>query len=206
MGARAKAEALGLDTYVSRIPCPFGHCAPRSVKTTNCLCAGCKRVRSERSSAIQKKDPAKKAEQVRKWQAANPEKVAAIRERCKEKHRAASKRWNERNKGLVLFRNAMRRKAVRQATPPWVDRNAIQEIYLRCAEMREAGHDVHVDHIMPLRGRILSGLHVPWNLRIIPAKQNLSKGNRVRFADERDQIADERNQCIASYNALRAAK
>lgn len=41
----------------------------------------------------------------------------------------------------------------------------------------------HVDHIHPLRGEGFTGLHVPWNLRVIPAHDNVSKGNRLPEKD-----------------------
>ena len=68
-------------------------------------------------------------------------------------------------------------------TPPWLTdehKFAIIKIYEECREVTQrTGIPHHVDHIIPLRGKLVSGLHVPWNLQIITAKENLSKGNRV---------------------------
>lgn len=74
-----------------------------------------------------------------------------------------------------------RRRAVKlNATPPWVDRKELQKIYAEAAKRRRAGENVHVDHIVPLRGKNVCGLHVPWNLQIIPAHENLSKHNSYK--------------------------
>ena len=62
-------------------------------------------------------------------------------------------------------------------TPKWVDCEAILDVYRKARAMRKAGHDVQVDHIVPLNGKTVSGLHVPWNLQILSADENLAKRN-----------------------------
>lgn len=59
-----------------------------------------------------------------------------------------------------------------QRTPPWSDSSKIRSIYNNCPE------GCHVDHIIPLRGELVSGLHVPENLQYLTAEENLSKGNK----------------------------
>ena len=72
-------------------------------------------------------------------------------------------------------RNAKRRADVLQATPTWANISRIQEIYKSCP----VGY--HVDHIIPLINPLVCGLHVEYNLRIIPAKENLQKGNKFNI-------------------------
>lgn len=62
--------------------------------------------------------------------------------------------------------------------PDWADKAAIRKIYKEAAERRINGEDVHVDHVIPLLGKLVSGLHVAENLAIIPAKDNIRKGNK----------------------------
>jgi hypothetical protein len=81
------------------------------------------------------------------------------------------KRWYEKNKDKQLAKSNMEKAAKLQRIPPWADLEAIKEFYLN----RPDGY--HVDHIVPLRGKEVSGLHVLENLQYLPAKENLSKGN-----------------------------
>lgn len=70
-----------------------------------------------------------------------------------------------------------RRQHERQATPPWADKAAIAAIYSQAERLtRETGEQYVVDHIVPLRGRTVSGLHVACNLRVIYWKPNAKKG------------------------------
>ncbi len=65
-----------------------------------------------------------------------------------------------------------------KATPSWVDKNALHGVYVECARItKKTGVKHEVDHIVPLRGQNVSGLHVPWNLRVIPAEDNRKKRN-----------------------------
>jgi len=58
------------------------------------------------------------------------------------------------------------------ATPPWVDMRAISDVYQLARRTNGT-----VDHEVPLNHPRVCGLHVPWNLRVVPAKTNFSKGN-----------------------------
>lgn len=72
------------------------------------------------------------------------------------------------------------------ATPKWVDTEEILEIY-REAKRQQIfeGRVAHVDHIVPIRGATVSGLHVPWNLRIVDARENMSKSNDLEDDGDR---------------------
>lgn len=127
-----------------------------------------------------------RAETIRDWRRLNPERCKAACERYYRRHpeRLAEirKRWAAKNPAAVRA-NAMKRHArKRQATPPWMTKRHHEQIiaFYEAAVLLErvTGIKHHVDHIYPLRGRVSCGLHVPWNLQILPARDNLRKGNR----------------------------
>jgi hypothetical protein len=95
--------------------------------------------------------------------------------------RQYGREYRQKNKAFCLALWHRRQKELLQRTPPWLtaeDAWIIQEIYL-LAEVRTkaTGAPWHVDHIIPLRGRTVSGLHVPANLQVIPWYENLRKSN-----------------------------
>lgn len=68
------------------------------------------------------------------------------------------------------------------ATPKWIDMQEILRVYDEACRRRAYGEDVEVDHIIPISGKLVCGLHVPWNLQIITAAENAEKWNKVNEA------------------------
>ena len=90
----------------------------------------------------------------------------------KEKIAEYNKQYQRDNPGKVKTKANKRRSSKLQRTPVWADHLVISMIYEDCPE------GYQVDHIIPLQGKNVSGLHVPWNLQYLTPEENLSKGNR----------------------------
>lgn len=89
-----------------------------------------------------------------------------------------SKKWKSNNLDAVNFHTQTRRANQKQRTPAWANLEKIKEIYKECARItKKTGIVHHVDHIVPLQGKIVSGLHYEGNLQIITAEQNFVKNN-----------------------------
>lgn len=79
---------------------------------------------------------------------------------------------------MIRFHAAKRRTAKLQRTPTWADKDAIQAIYAEADRMTRAiGIPHHVDHEIPLQGKLVSGLHVHNNLQILTGSENSKKRN-----------------------------
>jgi hypothetical protein len=142
--------------------------------------------RNAYAKQYRKDNPEKIKVLAKSWAEQNPEKIRAYGQK-------AVKAWLERNpeypsnfykanKERYIAASARRRASQDSATPTWltaVDKAIIQEMYdVSEARYIQTGIKHHVDHIVPINGKGVAGMHVPWNLQVITAHENLSKGWR----------------------------
>jgi len=133
-----------------------------------------KQVYKERAQAVYKLKRDEIKEKTNRYKKENEQTV-----------KARQAEYYKNKKSDYIERDAKRKAAKLKQTPKWANNAAIKDIYADAAELtviaRMCGDDLgfHVDHIIPLQGREVRGLHVETNLAIIPAKENLSKGNRL---------------------------
>lgn len=103
----------------------------------------------------------------------------------RELYRSASKRFRDSNPGKKNADTQLRRAALAKRVPSWASQGectAIYEMAARVARCLNIPHDV--DHIIPLRGKTVSGLHTPINLRVVPAWINAKKSNHYSFSPD----------------------
>ena len=148
--SRKDAIDRGLKNYFTGKSCKRGHKSLRLV--TDRVCCKCK------------KD----------WKINNKDKAKAI-------SRKADRKFQRNNPDKMNAKNARRRSAKLKRTPNWLtsdDHQLINGLYKKAALFNKyCKQKYQVDHRIPLQGKLVSGLHTPLNLRVIPSKQNLSKGN-----------------------------
>ena len=132
----------------------------------------------ERMNAQRRKSHAKHRKkrnaEVRKNYHANATEINKARKEYFAKYREENREaCRERQRPHYRKNKAKRRAALLNRTPEWADQEAIKFFYECCP----AG--CHVDHIFPLRGKVVSGLHIAENLQWLPEVENLRKGNSV---------------------------
>lgn len=126
-------------------------------------------------------------EYKKKYYDANLEKERASRlaysKRNKEGRKEYAKKYDSENQDRKTAREALRRATKLKATPKWLSeeqKEEINEIYKKAKELElKTNIKHHVDHIVPLQGKNVTGLHVPWNLQVLTAEENLSKSNKI---------------------------
>ena len=130
----------------------------------------CKSCKNNMARDLYKREKPKILSSNKAWRDSNKDKVIK-----------RSRRYYKDNKQDFIARAATRRATKLTATIPLSqeDKDKIKEFYWLAKDLRAvSGEEYHVDHIVPLQGKNICGLHVPWNLQILPADINLSKGNR----------------------------
>ncbi len=183
---RQEAKATGAKYYFTGEPCKHGHIAPRKTKGA---CVECLKVewlqaaetRAEYFREYNKREDIK--ERKNEWYQENREAViAAAATRPAAVLREYRNAWKANNKTQVRADTKARRRKHRNATPKWLSRkqkSEIRQIYQIAITMTQTtGEQYVVDHIVPLRGEEVCGLHVPWNLRVITQEENLKKSNK----------------------------
>lgn len=149
-------EEKDLSEFYLKLGKPIAHCKPCHRAKINGASKERKRLKRQKEQAkgLRNKGSRQAAlEALKNWKAANPGRVRNLRKTYKLR--------------------------VQRQCPAWADRFAIDAMYEIAARLRqETGLDWHVDHIIPLKGEIVSGLHVHTNLQIMLGADNMSKGNR----------------------------
>lgn len=174
---REAAKAAGASTYFTGKPCKYGHVVHRN--TADSSCTECRRQFKQKYRRQARKYARRRRQEAlsrdpegtrRAWREANARRRKQNPEIYRASERKKSLRFRTWHPRAKLADTRRRQTAQMQRTPLWADHEAIRQIYLKCPP----GHDV--DHIVPLRGRRVSGLHVPENLQYLPAKENRTKG------------------------------
>jgi hypothetical protein len=158
-GARYEAMQKGEAHYFTGKPCKYGHISLRHTKCKSCL--ACRAIKSQKSRNIESQETKlERQKQVRNWFA--------------------------KNKHMRSVYEAKYQQAKIKRTPKWMSEDdfwMIKEIYeLAALRTKMLGFLWHVDHIIPIRGKNVSGLHVPLNLQVIPWIDNVKKSNKFSEA------------------------
>jgi len=183
---RKDAKEVGAKYYYTGEPCKHGHIALRKTKGA---CVECLRVEWEKSNETRtdyfktynQSEVGK--ENKRKYYERNRDTVIArANARPLEEKKFWKKLHKQNNPEYYNVLTSLRRRRHREATPKWLtkkQRNEIKELYKIAVTMtKTTGEKYVVDHIVPLHGETVCGLHVPWNLRVITQEENLTKSNK----------------------------
>lgn len=158
-----------------------------------CECRDCQKAESAGKSQVSR------AEYKKGWQSRNRDKTVLATQRYRDRnpgvnadhyrnnidyYREYSKNWRKNNPDKNTAKSARYRVQKLRAMPEWLNQeqlNKIDQFYKEAHRLtKETGIIHEVDHIVPLQGKNVCGLHVPWNLQILTQSENAKKGNRIK--------------------------
>jgi hypothetical protein len=150
----------------------------------------CKACAAAQANEWAKKNPGIRAAYVKKYRAKYQDKVGLYHTQYRAENRDLVNQrcadYRKRNPHVYAAHAAKRNAVKLQRTPKWVSENdmwMVEEAYkLAALRTKLFGFPWHVDHIIPLQGKLVSGLNTPYNLQVIPAVENRTKKNTFEVA------------------------
>ena len=173
--SRKDAKELGLTRYYTGRYCKYGHIAPRLVSNYGCVKCDSKRNRTRTEHRKKYEKQYYKDNRIKKQQQAKEYYI-----KNKEKIKQYYNQWRKANpeKCVLLSSEYLKRKTL--SIPLWYEADKIKQLYLKRDELSELwGIQLHVDHIIPLCGKNVCGLHCWDNLQLLEASINLRKYNKT---------------------------
>ena len=189
-GSPKEAKAFGETFYFTGTACKRGHVAPRYASTAQCsVCMAERAVVERATNPVPRRAAALRyhhrnrdrlIEKMRERRAQNPEQYTEMFDDYRRRHPEKAKEWFARNPGKKAAYWMKYATAKRNACPKWLTPDQHREIeafYVEAARLTdETGVPHEVDHIIPLNGRGVCGMHVPWNLQVLTEEENRAKG------------------------------
>ncbi len=184
---RKEAKLTKAKYYFTGAPCKHGHISLRKTKGN---CVECIKIEWANPSEDRKKyfatynkSEAGQASKRRYYEANKEDVIARAQARPDEDKRKYKRKYKKNNPDVYKELAGLRQRRRKQATPKWLTAAHKMEIRLKyrlALELsRRTGVKYVVDHIVPMFGKTVCGLHVPWNLDVITQSENSKKSNKL---------------------------
>ncbi len=189
--SKVEAKEKGLKHYFTGVPCVHGGVALRYVVSGICKCDTCSKISSDYKREHRQQNKAAYSARDADYRILNKQMLSDGKKACYQKNKVhyRNKQAAYYRSNTALFREYGRRYTATklERTTSWFgefDEFVIREAF-RLAKLREKSTSLkwHVDHAIPLKCKVASGLHCGANTQVIPEYVNCAKKNRMIFID-----------------------